>query len=610
MRKVVLLTVVCILLWAVIAYSAPGHVIWDTTYGGGEDDGTTCVKQTSNGGYLITGYTYSFGAGGYDIYILRTDASGDTSWTRTFGDSAYDRGRCGIETDNGDFVFTGYVKQPPTDSSDIFLLKLNADGDSLWMKTYGGASSDDGLEVKQTFDGGYILCGDTRSISGDDDIYVIRIDSEGDTIWTFVYGDSLNDRSKSIIQTSDTCFVLTGYTNKSNLNDGDLIIIKLDQNGNTLWTKVYVGDKFKMGYSVIETDDNDLVIAGKYVDAAETHYVYLMRTEPDGDSSWARKYRGGLDDEGHSVQMTNNNGFFVTGQIYPFSDDAWDLYVLFTDSDGSIMYDTSYGESGYSYKGRSAHHTQDNNFIVTGMNDYSGSTDIYLLKIEGDPCLTCNALSQSNRVPNIDGTILWDLEIQNCGVATPVWAEIYPTVGDCASGTQYDFDIIRLAVSNLNANNSTTLYYWYRPGTVTGVIDAAINIDIGSAIDNYISNCCFEFIFAYEFGRPGNVINFGPGEWGERESEIILPTTTALMQNYPNPFNATTTITFDIVQNCDVNLAVYNLAGQKIETLVNGNLNSGHHNITWDASTYSSGVYFYKLTTSDRMFTKRMMLLK
>ncbi len=228
-----------------------------------------------------------------------------------------------------------------------------------------------------------------------------------------------------------------------------------------------------------------------------------------------------------------------------------------------------------------------------------------------DACLECNAISQSNRVPNVDGTIIWDLQINNCGFTSiPVYAEIYPTVGDCASGTQYDFNINRLAVSNLGAGDSATLYYWYRPGTVTGVIDAAINIDIGPAIDNYISNCCFEFIFAYEFGRPGSEISFGPGEWGERGEEVVLPSTTSLMQNYPNPFNASTTISFDIAQIGDVNLSVYNLMGQKIETLIDNKLQAGHHNIIWDASTYSSGVYFYKLTTDGKTFTKRMTLLK
>ncbi len=94
------------------------------------------------------------------------------------------------------------------------------------------------------------------------------------------------------------------------------------------------------------------------------------------------------------------------------------------------------------------------------------------------------------------------------------------------------------------------------------------------------------------------------------EDKPILPMEIRLYQNYPNPFNATTTISFNIVQTGDVNLSVYNLSGQKIETLVDRNMQAGRHNIIWDASEYSSGLYFYKLTTDGKTFTKRMTLLK
>ncbi|MCP4632630.1 MAG: T9SS type A sorting domain-containing protein [candidate division Zixibacteria bacterium] len=250
------------------------------------------------------------------------------------------------------------------------------------------------------------------------------------------------------------------------------------------------------------------------------------------------------------------------------------------------------------------------NDLAVTIDGYTDSVAILLNTSDGF-CLVCDAISQSPRVPNENGTISWDLEVLNCGtISTPIYAEIYPTVGDCASGTQYDYNINRLAVSNLSAGDYTTLYYWYRPGTVTGVVDAAINVDIGPAINNYISNCCFEFIFNYEFGRPGTNIVYDPGEWGERDNETVLPASTRLNQNYPNPFNATTTISFDIVQAGNVNLSIYNLSGQKVETLTDNKMEAGQHNITWDASVYSSGIYFYKLTSDGKMFTKRMTLLK
>ncbi len=226
-------------------------------------------------------------------------------------------------------------------------------------------------------------------------------------------------------------------------------------------------------------------------------------------------------------------------------------------------------------------------------------------------CLTCDAETSTPEVPNEEGTISWNLTVTNCSSQnTDVRGEIYPTVGDCASGTQYDYNLTRLITTNLEAGQSYTGRYWYRPILVTGIDLAAITTEVGPAVNDYIASCCFEFFFSYEWGRPNADPYFGSGEWGEWTGDVVIPGMTALNQNYPNPFNASTTISFDIVKSGDVNLSVYNLMGQKIETLIDRNMPAGHHNIIWDASTYSSGVYFYKLTTKGKTFTKRMTLLK
>ncbi|MCP4631728.1 MAG: T9SS type A sorting domain-containing protein [candidate division Zixibacteria bacterium] len=225
-------------------------------------------------------------------------------------------------------------------------------------------------------------------------------------------------------------------------------------------------------------------------------------------------------------------------------------------------------------------------------------------------CLSCIASTTNPRVPSQNGLITWDLDVTNCGLNTlDVYAEIYPTLGDCA-GTQFDFNIRKNIVNNLVPGNSYTGYYYYSPGTVSGVVDAALSINVGFAYEFWLGACCFEFKFTYPWGRTGDQIILEPGIWGEIGDSPIIPEATALRQNYPNPFNAATTISYDLTNDGNVSISIYNLAGQKMETLVQGHMQAGEHNIIWDASSYSSGVYFCKMTVEDKTITTKMNLLK
>ncbi|MCP4633158.1 MAG: T9SS type A sorting domain-containing protein [candidate division Zixibacteria bacterium] len=290
---------------------------------------------------------------------------------------------------------------------------------------------------------------------------------------------------------------------------------------------------------------------------------------------------------------------------FGFTTDNDSLIVAFDSSTG-IMTLKSYVE----YEGTVE-------LIVTVTDPQAGSAeDTIMVDIgEAATCLVCNAITQTPTVPNVGGVIMWDLEVTNCEVNTPaVYGEIYPTVGDCASGTQYDYDVNRMITSALNPGETYTGYYYYYPGTVTGIDQASVNISVGPAVDDWVANCCFEFFFTYEWGKQGNIPQWGAGVWSERNEEIdsppVIPIVTSLNNCYPNPFNSTVTVPFELAEKTQVSLSVYNLMGQIVAVLVDKNMEAGQHNLTWDASEYSSGVYFYKLNTDDKTFTKRMTLLK
>ncbi|MBD3167937.1 MAG: T9SS type A sorting domain-containing protein [candidate division Zixibacteria bacterium] len=227
--------------------------------------------------------------------------------------------------------------------------------------------------------------------------------------------------------------------------------------------------------------------------------------------------------------------------------------------------------------------------------------------------LLCEINNYTPVIPNINGRLIWDMTITNTGeTSTPVHGEIFPTIGDCATGTRFEsFDIHREITPNLEPGESYTAYYYYNTPDVNGITLASLVCAVGPEHDNYVAEDCFEFQFAYPFGRDGGEPQWNStGEWLDREDSDVLPLATSLASNYPNPFNATTNIGFDLTENGNISLDVYNLAGQLVETIADGFYTAGSHKVNWDASGYSSGVYFYKLSTGEEVITKRMTLLK
>jgi len=209
----------------------------------------------------VTGYVIEESDDDY-ILLMRTDADGDTIWTRIF-DNQYMQGKGWdvIRTQDGNYVATGQTW--PVGSGDVFLMKFDDNGDTLWMRNYGGDLTEAGMSVKQTPDGGFIITGGTWSYGeGQGDVYLIRTDSEGDTLWTRTYGGNLDDIGYCIDITFDGGYIITGMSESFvTLGIDDLYLIRTDEFGDTLWTCTY-GDSgdgdIDWGYSVQQTADGDL----------------------------------------------------------------------------------------------------------------------------------------------------------------------------------------------------------------------------------------------------------------------------------------------------------------------------------------------------------------
>jgi len=233
------------------------------TYGGNGYDVGYDVKQTLDGGYIITGSTSSYGMGNTDMYLLKLDSMGQKVFQTTFGGVSNEIGKSVVQLLDSSYVMAGYTNSSGVGGYDVFLVKADKTGNLIWQKTIGGPDWDFASSMNATADGGFIIAGTTYSYGhGNADGYVIKTDANGDTTWTKAFGGLKDDEFKSVIQTSDGNYALTGYTKSYSDSLGDVWAIKLNTSGDTLWRKFYGGNKSDNGNQIIEHPTGDMFIAG------------------------------------------------------------------------------------------------------------------------------------------------------------------------------------------------------------------------------------------------------------------------------------------------------------------------------------------------------------
>jgi ribosomal protein S11 len=177
--------------------------------------------------------TVSFGAGSYDIFLLKTDANGNIIWAKTYGGTGYDEAYSVQQTSDGGYIVAGYTRSFGAGYDDVFLVKTDASGNIIWAKTYGGTGYDKARSVQQTSDGGYIVAGYTRSFgAGNYDFFLIKTDANGNIQWAKTYGGTDIDWASSVQQTSDGGYIVAGRTNSFGADSVDIFLVKTDANGN------------------------------------------------------------------------------------------------------------------------------------------------------------------------------------------------------------------------------------------------------------------------------------------------------------------------------------------------------------------------------------------
>ena len=361
------------------------------TFGGSNFDEGRSIQQTTDGGFIIAGTTSSFGNGSSDIWLIKTDAEGNEEWNQTFGGSSSEEGHSVQQTTDGGFIITGKTRSYGNGNADVWLIKTDLEGREEWNRTFGGSDWDGGFFVQQTSDGGFIISGMTLSFgNGGSDVWLVKTDREGKEEWNRTFGESGSDNVSSAQQTVDGGYMITGSSGL------DVWLIKTDSAGKQEWQRVIRKKSFMLeGDSFQITSDGGVILTG-YTRARTgidgSVDVWLVKTDREGKEEWNRTFGGSGWDDARSVQPTTDGGYVIVGTTRRSfgNGDFDDVYLIKTDSQGYEQWSRTFGGSGYDV-GWSGLQTNDGGFILarhtqTSEND---DTDVWLIKTD----------SQGNTIP-------------------------------------------------------------------------------------------------------------------------------------------------------------------------------------------------------------------
>ncbi len=522
-----------IALLTLVSLGAKAQITFQKAFGGAAMDIGKSVRQTFDNGYIIAGTTTSFGSGGRDILVIKTNEMGDTSWTRTFGgDIDNEYGFCVQQTKDSGYIISGVASSFADVGGDMYLIKLNAVGDTMWTRTYGDIGYEWGAYVQQTADDGYVIIGQTPAFgAGDFDAYLIKTDVIGNISWTKTYGGSGIEIGSAVQQTTDGGYILTGQIDSYGAGAGDFYLIKTDSSGNVNWSKAYGIPGAEAGVTVAQTTDGGYIIGGTSENTLGPlgPDMCLIKTDAVGDIIWTKLYGGPMIDECYEVIQTTDGGYVMCGKSFSFSTSSdYDVYVVKTNDQGVVQWSKTYGSSASSSSneiGNSIDQTIDGGFIITGESLFGfgiGMKNVYLIKTDSLGNSGCNQ-------------------------------------GNPATATSI-FLPQTIATPTLTSTGGTISY----PSTIVNSGGTQTNL------------CSAVTVIAE---------NYSPDK----------------INVYPNPLSTNITLEFNLEDTDNILISIQDDLGRTVKTLATNYLDQGKNSMTIDLSELNTGIYFCRIETGDRL---------
>ncbi len=388
--------IIAALLGFLLASAVHGAVpAWDKTFGGVNNESAASVQQTSDGGYIIAGTTFTYGAGGSDAWLLKTDANGSRLWDKTFGGINNESAAYVQQTSDGGYIIAGTTFTYGEGGSDAWIIKTDSGGKRIWDKTFGGINNESAASVQQTSDGGYIIAGTTFTYgAGESDSWLIKTDANGNRLWDKTFGGIENEWAVSVQQTSDGGYIIAGTTFTYGAGGSDAWLLKTDANGSRLWDKTFGGTGNESAASVQQTLDGGYIIAGTtFTYGAGGSDAWLLKTDANGSRLWDKTFGGTGNEWAASVQQTSDDGYIIAGTTLSYGAGGLDAWLIKTDANGSRLWDRTFGGTN-NESAASVQQTSDGGYIIAGTTfSYgAGGSDAWLLYVLNDESITATPL--------------------------------------------------------------------------------------------------------------------------------------------------------------------------------------------------------------------------
>ncbi|RPH94239.1 T9SS C-terminal target domain-containing protein [candidate division KSB1 bacterium] len=632
--------------------------------------GVHCVQQTSDGGYIASGYIGE-GQWSTNLTLIRLSSLGDVEWTRSYPTNENDYvslvSSVKQTTDRGFIACVSICIYNPAQEWYLLLVRTDSLGGVLWQRTYPGAVWDSDWSVCEVSDGGFVVAGKGTPA-------IRKLNCNGDPVWS----RNLEGSIKEMQPTTDGGYVVAGTNN-------GFFLTKLDSVGQATWTRAY-GGQGEQCFSVAQTLDGGYILGGStytygglYID------FWLVKTDQAGNMTWARAYGGDRYEQAWSVRQTYDGGYVATGWSNSFGTGADDVYTIKVDNSGNLIWSWILGGNRHDV-GCSVEQTRDGGYIVAGYAESFGADwrNAYFIRfapdsrakafvqvIDAGPPVwgyrlvhvqgTMNSLAFTNFCPGTIGSL--------SGSAATRWAML-PN-GDSNNGDS----IIFIASTPLTSGTIDT--FWlshpncaaqvtWAVGDSNGTIDGPLPVELLSLSAGVLpegielqwntasetNNDFFEIMRGNsetgEFSRIATLASQGNSatehryEYLDRDvtagqtywyyladvdmsgtrtehremmrsatmtSAAELPSDYSLSA-YPNPFNPSTTISFSITEAGNVRMDVYDVSGRWIRTLTDENREAGSYAVTFNANDLPSGIYFVRMEANAFHATRKVVLMK
>lgn len=443
-----------------VLFAQPPDTLWTRVYGGSGNEGAIAAQQTADSGFIVLGTTTSFGAGLQDFYLIKTDRSGDSLWTHTYGTPAKDQAASVRQTSDGGYIMCGVTDPAGTDSGNVYVIKTDNIGGVTWSHTFGGTYYDAGTCVKQTSDGGYIVTGTSGGLIDVANVYLLKLNSAGGQTWSHTFGGLGIDLGTAVQQTTDGGYIIAGFTAPFLSLIGDAYLVKTNSSGSQTWAHAFGGDSLDIALAVQQTSDGGYILAGLTRSfGAGGNDMYVVKTNGSGIAIWNRTYGGPGDDYAGSIQELPDSGFILCGGTKRTASSDADVYLVRINSNGDTLWTKTFGgpaDDGGSVVQR----TYDDNYFIAGSTSSFGpdSSNVWLIK-------TTTCADPTPRAPQVTAAPSGsDIQLR--------WQPITHSVADCPLTTDhYDVYADSVADGSFNLLGSTTDTIYTDLNAVNGPAD-------------------------------------------------------------------------------------------------------------------------------------------